>query len=51
MYTTIGTYCSFWMTLCCPGWVVRPGWIVRPVWIVRSGWIVCPGWNVPRTVI
>jgi hypothetical protein len=21
MYTTIGTYYSFYMTVCCPGWV------------------------------
>jgi hypothetical protein len=30
MYTEIGTYYSFWVTLCSPGWIVRPGWIVPP---------------------
>jgi len=21
MYTTAGTYYSFWVTVCCPGWI------------------------------
>ena len=21
MYTTIGTYCSLWMAVCCAGWI------------------------------
>jgi len=27
MYTTIGTYYSFYMTVCCPGWIrtIQPG--------------------------
>jgi len=27
MYTTIGTYYSFYMTVCCPGWTgtIQPG--------------------------
>ena len=24
MYTKIGTYYSFWMIFCCPGWVGNP---------------------------
>jgi hypothetical protein len=24
MYTTVGTYYSFWMSVCCPGWI-QPG--------------------------
>jgi hypothetical protein len=26
MCTTIGTYYSFYMTVCCPGWIGTPIW-------------------------
>ena len=34
MYTTIGTYYSFWMTVCCSGWI---GIDSNPTWKIRFG--------------